>query len=345
MPPPELPLEVLQMIAPLVTDNAGEFGFADFNSFVQVNRVLHASLNRTLWQKAAQSDWARERVFYHLIRTNNLALLKRFLELGADVDTLLPRFHDRHEYNYSSSLTLPPTALKVAVELDNVPMARILLQHGADIVQYNLANRVTHTALHAARSADMVHLLWDYHADIEQKTVKGYRPLHYFAMRSNIDAMRAVLRYGAKVSPIGGLRAFTPLHVAARINQEAVKVLLQHGANANKGNLYLRTPLHNAARFGTCEAVALLVERCPQAMKEKDCDGATPLHLAAAAGKTDTVRILLERWPEGTREKDVYQKTPLDYAVMIRNTEMVRLLKEGATKAKEALNVTEETPL
>jgi hypothetical protein len=87
MPPPKFPLEILLTIADLLTDDEDELCFSDFNSFVQVNRTLYACLNRTLWQEATKFDASTRRVFTHLIRTNDLASLKFFLELGADIET------------------------------------------------------------------------------------------------------------------------------------------------------------------------------------------------------------------------------------------------------------------
>jgi hypothetical protein len=45
MPPLELPLEVLLMIAHLVRDDHAKLRYGDFNSFLQVNRVLRLSLS------------------------------------------------------------------------------------------------------------------------------------------------------------------------------------------------------------------------------------------------------------------------------------------------------------
>jgi hypothetical protein len=39
---PELPLELLLMIAHHIRDDHGELRYGDFNSFLQVNRILHS---------------------------------------------------------------------------------------------------------------------------------------------------------------------------------------------------------------------------------------------------------------------------------------------------------------
>jgi ankyrin repeat protein len=97
-------------------------------------------------------------------------------------------------------------------------------------------------------------------------------PLHYYAKRGNIAAMRVALRNGAKVDPTPDMFNPTPLHYAARWNIDAVKLLLEHGSGMD--------------------------------VKNKDWGRVTRLHRAAGQGRTDVVRLLLERWPEGAMEKD-----------------------------------------
>jgi hypothetical protein len=75
---PQLPLEILLMIARFLTDDEGELSLADFSSFLKVNRALYACLNRTLWQEAVEVDSITECVFTHLIRTNDFARLEFF---------------------------------------------------------------------------------------------------------------------------------------------------------------------------------------------------------------------------------------------------------------------------
>jgi ankyrin repeat protein len=154
----QLPFEPHLMIAGLLTDDDGELCFADFNSFLKVNNTLYASLNRTLWQEAVKFPSISDRIFTHLFHTKDLAHLKFFLELGADIETRL------REFEFHNA-----TPLQVGAQLDNVPLVRILLEHGAGLVQYDKCDHPTYSAIHAARSADMVRLLLDHHADPNQR--------------------------------------------------------------------------------------------------------------------------------------------------------------------------------
>jgi ankyrin repeat protein len=191
-----------------------------------------------------------------------------FLEPGADIETVLTCVNLYPD----NILERDSTPLKVAAQLDNVPMACLLLEHRAELVQYDKFGHPIYGAIHAARSAEMVQLLLDHHADPKQHVYNGLSPLHFYAKRGNFEAMRAVLRNGVEVDARWGEYASTPLHYAALHNIDAVKLLLDHGADLKKKGFRCETPLHSAAK----------------------------------AGKTDVVRLLLEQWPEATREKDIY---------------------------------------
>jgi ankyrin repeat protein len=337
MPPPKLPLEILLMIARLLlTDDEGEPCFADFNSFLKVNRSLYDCLNRTLWEKAAESKSTTERLFTRFIRANNLSRLEFFLELGADVETIVRDFNSPFiNINYTPLLV-------AAAQLDNVPMARLFLEHGADVVQSNSLGRGSYySAIHVAHSAEMVRLLLDHDADPEQEvSYNGYRALHYYIVRGNIGALRTVLQYGVEVDTVSS--STTPLHDAVPRNIDAVKLLLEYGADIKMRGYQSNTPLHSAVKGGKTDVVRLLLERWPEGASKTNRSGQTPLHLAAAKGKTDMARSLLEIWPQGARQKDNDGHTPLYLAIKAGKTDVVRLLLEhwpaGAREKDESGN-------
>jgi hypothetical protein len=93
-----------------------------------------------------------ERVFTHLNHTNDITGLNFFLELNANLETILLEIStdNCNDDDWGSM----PTALKVAANLDNVPMARLLLEHGANVVQSNELDCATYSAIHAALGTD-----------------------------------------------------------------------------------------------------------------------------------------------------------------------------------------------
>jgi ankyrin repeat protein len=302
---PQFPLELLLMVANEMRDSSGELRYADFNSFLQVNRALYACLNPTLWRSAGEHYYVRKRVFTHLIRTDNLARLKVFMELGADVETVLPEFNDDEKvYYYDFDVELQnPTPLLVAASFDNVPLARLLLENGADVVLHHAVNvnRPRYSAMHAARSGEMVQLLLDHHADpnqLDDDDDLASTPLYYYIMRGNLSAMRVALENGAEIGQLD-------VCWAAGWSIDAAMVMLDYGAKMKENTL------HFAAAAGWIDVMRVYWERWPEALREENSDGCTPLHSAAAAGRADMVRFLVARWPEGKKALDSGERTPL----------------------------------
>jgi ankyrin repeat protein len=335
MPVPELPLEILLMIAHNLTNDRGERCFADFNAFTHVNRALYSCLNPLLWRSAMEYSGITARVLTHLIRTNNLARLKYFLELGVNIETGLPSFNSSNRRTFFEMLrdmnrlrtpdndyleNSPP--LVVAASLDNVPLAHLLLENGAQ-VRYDT---LCYSAIHAARSAEMVQLLLDHHADPEQRDLYTLQPLHWYARRDNIAAMRVVLQRGVDVDPLTPFRSI-PLHAVR--SPEAVTLLLEFGADVRKEDSDANTPLHFAAQRGSTDVVRLLLDHWPDGMMAMNSRVRTPLHVAAEEGMVEVLGMLVERWPDGVRLGDLHHDTPLHLAALSGGIDVVKLLLES----------------
>jgi ankyrin repeat protein len=316
MAPPEIPLELLLMIAHHIRDDCGEVRYGDFNSFLQVNRALYACLNHKLWKEAAENEVGTQRALTHLIKTNNLERLEFFLELGADIEARLPdvditEVDDSNAHEFGGS---GPTPLIFAADLDNVPVAQLLLANGAQVEYSGLSsdNLINIDPIHAARSAEMVQLLLRYNANPNGTDELERSPLHWYVLRGDIAAMREILLHGADVEAMDDAWG-TLLHFAAAVGKiDVVRFLLEvwPEGTREKDN-YLNTPLHGAVDIGCgTELVGLLVEGCPEAIREKNRFGDTPLHLAARMPNTEVLRLLVERWPEGKDALNNYKQTP-----------------------------------
>jgi hypothetical protein len=305
------------MVAEDLRTDDGHLRYGDFNSFLQVNRALYSMLNPILWRSAAGHVAATTRALWFMMLANDLAGVRKLLALGANVETPLPAFgrvQVQHFTYYNPVAGLAaPEPLVAAAECDNVPMARLLLEHGASLVHYKWGYRA-YSAMHAARSAEMVRLLLDHHADPNQEDDNMDRspryPVNYYAIRNNIEAMQMVLQNGAKVNPNDPDR--TPLHYAAEYGSiEAVTLLVENGASVTKTIVGGERPLHSAARGGQADIIKLLFDRWPKAIRKTDWQGRTPLHVASSAGKVDAVRALVSLWPGGKKTCARGGRTPL----------------------------------
>jgi ankyrin repeat protein len=388
MSPPYVSHNVLLGIAHHMREDGGALRYNDYNSLVKVDCTLYHYLNPNLWKHALKSDVDTQRVFTYLITNNNLTGLELFLDLGADPEIRLTAIEITGLLEYELDdiyWGFHPTPMHIAADSDNVPLARLLLKKGAK-VQYFMENgHGKYSPLHAARSAEMVQLLLDHNANPELIDDSGERPLHRFAFRGFVAAMKAILHHGAEVN---GLDNCSALYLAVLGNNlAAIELLVQHhavvnGSNPNgetalhaaakEGNLdvvkllvsqwpegvkqadvCLNTPLHDAAMMGYTEVVKFLVELWPQGISARDSQLNTPLHKAARKGKTDVVKFLVEQWPEGMRERNHQSKTPLHLAVYPpalvlspgMTTEVVKILVERWPEGMKEIDSSGNTPL
>src|SRR5690606_30998345 len=165
-------------------------------------------------------------------------------------------------------------------ETTPLEMARLLLDAGAN-PNAQLKLFPPYRSLRMDRGADLL-------LDI------GSTPLLRAARAADLPAMRLLLERGA-LPDLPQLRGVTPLMAAAGLNAsprdtrgrylnearsiEAVRVLLDAGADAGARDSQGRPALHGAAAQGYSEVVALLVARGADPAVA-DADGITPEHAA-----------------------------------------------------------------
>ena len=118
-----------------------------------------------------------------------------------------------------------------------------------------------------------------------------------------------------------------PAQVAARVDR-----CIAVGADPNARAVLGQTPLHRAARYGTPEIVAALLEAGadPTARGE---DGKTPLHLAAAGGTPGTVAALLDAGAD-PKARTWADATPLHWAARFGELEIVAALLDAGANPK-----------
>ncbi len=157
-------------------------------------------------------------------------------------------------------------------------------------------------------------------------------PVADAARRGDRDAVRVLLQQGADVSAAHG-DGMTALHWAAeRGDAELTEMLVYAGANLAAGTrIGQYTPLHVASKSGSGQVVRALLEAGADVSARSTNSGVTPLHLAAAAGDPAVIAMLLDHKADVNARESEWGQTPLIFAASQNRIEAVRvLLARGA---------------
>ena len=174
------------------------------------------------------------------------------------------------DFNQALGRPYNDTPLNQAISSENVEVAMLLIEHGADV-----------------RAMD----------DTPMSI------LHQAAGLGNIPLLKKILEKGANVD-IKGLLGFNPLKSAIlERHVEVVKVLLEHGANPNDVSDGNTTVLHTACSDmdmaenvdnAALKIVKLLIEfGAGASVNTRAASGWIPMHFAAKYGKVEEIEIFL----------------------------------------------------
>lgn len=224
---------------------------------------------------------------------NTAILLAVLLERNECIITLLNSFYA----NVNFADKKGRTALHLACSKGNVSIAKILIDRGANVRQWDNEKKLT--------------------------------PLHCAAGASSPECVKLLIESGACVN--AGIEKRSALHLAIEKKAiECVELLLKSGANPNTPQVYTETPLHTAASFGHVECMQLLLNYGADVRSQFGRRRLTALHLAAEDDYVDCVKLLLEHDAE-VDARDVDDKTPLHLACLSQCSESVDvLIKYGA---------------
>ena len=197
------------------------------------------------------------------------------------------------------------------------------------------------TALHKATKnghLDMVKLLVQMGAQMEEKDDKKWTPLQFAARKGKIDVVKYLIEKGASVEAKENLGQ-TPLHKIGN-NIEIAKCLLTNGAQVDAKDKFGNTPLYLAK---DSRMAKFLIQNGAN-VNTKNNGGATPLHYISGKGFLEVVKFLLENGANEL-EKNQNDAIALHYASYNGHLEIVKLLvQKGSPEQFDIRNNKENTP-
>ncbi|VVM06421.1 hypothetical protein MAMC_01070 [Methylacidimicrobium cyclopophantes] len=197
---------------------------------------------------------------------------------------------DPKSVNERDSLGFTP--LLNAIRMDRWPMARLLLEKGANP---NLADNEGWTPLLFSvwkDNRDFVRLLLEHGANGSMAAKDGWSPLSLAASGSDPELVEILLSHGVPVNAKSGAGGYTPLMFAATSGSDAVvHMLLEKGADPNASNPAGITPLMLAVSRNRLPIVELLL-RAGARPDQRNREGKTALALAQERGYQSLASLL-----------------------------------------------------
>ncbi|CAN5667763.1 hypothetical protein BH23GEM9_BH23GEM9_30460 [soil metagenome] len=164
----------------------------------------------------------------------------------------------------------------------------------------HVQNNDKRTALFAPSfdgNEEMIQLLIDAGAAVDQTDVNDWQPVHAAAAAGRLGALKRLVSQDASSHVPGGPSGVTPLHVAAAGGRDEIVAWLLSpdvGADPKAVDRNGWTPLHSASDNGHVAAARLLLDHDAAAGAQLYGSKITPLYLAAQANAATTVSLLLD---------------------------------------------------
>jgi len=158
----------------------------------------------------------------------------------------------------------------------------------------------------------------------------GMSPLHQAVLKNNQEMVNLLLQYDASVNQPNAYGE-TPLHFACQMaSLHCVHKFVEVGADLKAEDAAGRTCIHHAAKGGSVSKLHYLVA-CGLSLKRRDNRGVTALHLAAEHGHLAICEYLLRNKRFAPDERDSTNTTPLHLAAKYAHCEVAWALESRST--------------
>ena len=295
----------------------------------------HAEIAKYLIAKGAHVGHKRgiDTNLWFAARHSHVEIVKLLLELDSnDIDI-----------NYCGEDG--STALILSVQKQDMEMAQLLLQHGANV---NQPNSLDVTPLSVAASngqLEIVSLLLQYKAEVNSLNFENHTPLYYAIVSGHSKVVSLLLQHGAIIdqyeikNEIKVFSTSTALNIYNCISKncdplliiavdgnyfEIAEMLLKHGINANQEDKNGNTALCIAVKRGDANMTSLLLNFHVDIDYQTRNDD-TALLLAIKQGHSIVVQLLLEHGADANK-RNSSGISPLLLAQHLGYTDIMSLL-------------------
>ena len=215
------------------------------------------------------------------IRLEEREIVRILLEKGAD-----PNLREIIAANNGENPTpqgqTPPDA---ALETDDIPTVRLLIQHGVSLQQHA-------SLLHSTNSDRMLRFLLENGAPVDGRNEDGATYLQVAIENEDEDIVQLLIERGANVNVTDESGA-TPLMQVESL--DLAKLLIERGANVNAADKEGQTALHRVvSESGNFELAELLIAHRAD-VNARDSDGYSPLDYVVEAFDYDLAFLLVSR--------------------------------------------------
>lgn len=218
------------------------------------------------------------------------------------------------------------TALFLAADNGHGKIVDLLMRRRADFNHMDDAKQTPLCSAAYNGDEEVIKVFLLHQVDVNCENGDGETPLVLAAGRGHAGTVELLLNSSAP--PAIDDRNIALSRAASNGYAAVVKLLLEHGADADHRDSDEHTPLLSAAKYGYEEVVSLLLSHQKVNPNPENAQGQTALSLAAGGGHQNTVCLLLGDSRVNPDHKDKEGQTPLSLAAFWGHESAVKLFLE-----------------
>ena len=248
--------------------------------------------------------------------------------------------HPKIEEDYLADVEKDLTMSELHRINDGEQAVELVLNNTMDIDSFGLCNRTPLMMASLSSSSGFVETLIALGADVNaQRTDDKVTPLHLASSWNHYMAVRLLLEHGADAN-ITLDDGCSPLHIAASKGHfNVVRLLIDGGSSIDPLTKTGRTPLRMAVQSKHYMIARLFLDHGAD-VNIPDIDGYTPFHCTASQGCSLTAELLIEK-VSNVNLRNKRGRTPLYIAVKNQHEQLIKMLLEH--KADVSMGYSEDT--